>query len=115
RVEALTGETARHHLEEQGRRLRSIAGALRVPADEAESRVAALVEERRRLERELADARRALAMGAGGEGEAARPASANGVPVLLRVLRDISPKDLKPLVDEGKKKIGSGVVAFIAL
>ncbi|MCW5717224.1 MAG: alanine--tRNA ligase [Bauldia sp.] len=115
RLEALTGDTARRHLEEQDRRLRAIAGTLRVSADEAEARVAALVEERKRLERELGEARRALAMGGGGQNEPVQSASANGVPVLLKVLRDVSPKDLKPLVDEGKKKIGSGVVAFIAL
>jgi alanyl-tRNA synthetase len=114
RVEALTGDTARRHLEEQDRRLRAIAGTLRVSADEVEARVAALVDERRKLERELSEARRALAMGGGAKGTA-EPASANGVPVMLRVVRDVPAKDLKPLVDEGKKNLGSGVVGFISV
>ncbi|MGV8840041.1 MAG: alanine--tRNA ligase [Bauldia sp.] len=114
RLEALTGDTARRHLEEQDRRLRAIAGTLRVSADEVEARVAALVDERKKLERELSEARRALAMGGGAKGTA-EPASANGVPVMLRVVRDVPAKDLKPLVDEGKKNLGSGVVGFISV
>ncbi|MCC6734495.1 MAG: alanine--tRNA ligase [Bauldia sp.] len=114
RLEALTGDTARRYLEEQDRRLRAIASALRVSADEVEARVATLVEERKKLERELSEARKALAMG-GGAGGAAGPASANGVPVMLRVVRDVPAKDLKPLVDEGKKNLGSGVVGFISV
>jgi len=116
RVEALTGEAARRHLEEQSRRLRAVADLLRVPPDQAEARVAALIDDRRRLERELSDAKRALALG-GSAGSTATEAarSPNGVPVILKVLRDVAAKDLKPLVDQGKKTLGSGVVAFVSV
>ena len=66
RIEALTGEAARKHLDEQDRRLKAIASTLKVSPADALSRVEALVEERKKLERELADARKKLALGGGG-------------------------------------------------
>ncbi|MCW5698008.1 MAG: alanine--tRNA ligase [Bauldia sp.] len=116
RIEALTGEGARRHLQEQERRLKAVAAELKVAPDDAVSRVATLVEERRRLERELSEARRQLAMGGGGaDAGPEATTSPSGVPILLKVLKNVSPRDLKPLVDQGKKSIGSGVVAFVAL
>ncbi|MGD9738824.1 MAG: alanine--tRNA ligase [Bauldia sp.] len=117
RIEALTGQTARRYLEEQNRKLKAIAGTLKVAPDEAEARVAALVDERRRLERELSEAKRALALGGGGGRAADTETSktASGVPAILRVLPGVSAKDLKPLVDEAKKALGSGIVSFVAL
>jgi alanyl-tRNA synthetase len=114
RIEALTGDTARRYLEEQDRRLRAVAAALKSTPDEVVDRVAALVEERRRLERELSEAKRALALGDAGNG--AEPAvSKSGVPMMMKVVRGIPAKELKPLVDEGKKSLGSGVVAFVSI
>ncbi len=115
RIEALTGDTARRYLEEQDRRLRSVAASLKSTPEDVVDRVASLVEEKRRLEQELSEAKRTLALGGGGNGGPQSTVSDSGVPVMLKVLRDVSPKDLKPLVDEGKKSIGSGVVAFIAV
>jgi alanyl-tRNA synthetase len=116
RVEALTGDTARKYLEGESKRLRGVADLLRVPPAEAEQRLAQLLDERKRLEKELLEAKRALALGGGGTTASAEPSkSANGVPVLLKVLKDVAPKDLKPLVDEGKKSLGSGVVAFVSV
>jgi alanyl-tRNA synthetase len=81
-----------------------------------ETRVAALVEERRRLERELAEAKKKLAMGGGGvaagSGEMRKIA---GINFLGRAVAGISPKDLKGLADDGKKQVGSGVVAFVGV
>ncbi|MCB1463415.1 MAG: alanine--tRNA ligase, partial [Nitratireductor sp.] len=113
RVEALTGEAARRYAEEQEIRLREIAASLKVPPAEAPARVAALVEERRKLERELAEARRKLALGGGGaSGPEAK--DVNGVKFLAQVAEGVSPKDLKGLVDEAKTKIGSGVAMMVA-
>jgi alanyl-tRNA synthetase len=114
RLEALTGEAARRYLDEQERRLKAIAGALKVPPADAPARIEALVEERRKLERELADARRKLALGGGAQtengGEAEKVA---GVGFLGRVVSGVQPKELKPLADEGKRSVGSGVVVFV--
>jgi alanyl-tRNA synthetase len=115
RIEALTGDTARRHLEEQDRRLRAVAAALKSTPDEAVDRVTALVEERRRLERELSEAKRALALGGGTANGTERAVSKSGVPMMMKVVRGIPAKELKPLVDEGKKSLGSGVVAFVSI
>jgi alanyl-tRNA synthetase len=115
RIEALTGEAARRHLDEQDRRLKAIAAALKVSPADALQRMEAVLEERRKLEKELSDARKKLALGGGsyaggtnGEGE-----TVAGVGFLGRSVSGVSPRDLKPLADEGKKSLGSGVVVFV--
>jgi alanyl-tRNA synthetase len=78
------------------------------------ARVAALIDERRKLERDLSDARKRLAMGGGGSTPAEESEPVNGVKVLAKKLSGVDPKDLRSLADEGKKKLGSGVVILIA-
>ena len=115
RIEALTGEAARRSFRQESVALDRMAALLKVPAADAPARLAALVEERRKLERDLADARRQLAMGGGGEGGGEEIRTVSGVKYLGKVLRGVAAKDLKPLVDEAKKRVGSGVVAFVAV
>ena len=116
RLEALTGEAARRHLRGETATLDATAALLKVPVSDLPGRVAALVEERRTLERELGEARRKLAMGGGAAGGGAEEVRVlSGVNFLAKVLRDVPAKDLKPLVDEAKKRVGSGVVAFVAV
>ena len=112
RLEALTGEAARRHLVGESRALRDVAGLLKAPVSDAAGRVAILIEERRRLEREAADLRRKLATGGAG-GDEIRVVS--GINYLAKVLHDVPARELKPLVDEAKKRIGSGVVAFVTV
>jgi len=116
RLEALTGEAARRHLDEQDRRLKAIAGALKVGPGEALARVEALIDERRKLERELTDARKKLAMGGGAaksDGATSEAEQVNGLAFLGKAVSGVAPKDLKSLADEGKKQIGSGVVVLV--
>jgi alanyl-tRNA synthetase len=116
RIEALTGAAARKHLAEQEKRLKAVAAALKVRPDEAAERVQALVEERRKLERDLAEARKKLAMGgSAGNGAAADIRDVGSIRFLGRSVEGIAPKDLKGLVDDGKKQVGSGVVAIIGV
>ena len=115
RIEALTGNAALSYLEEQDSRVKEIASVLKVPAADAAARVASLVEERRRLERELADARKKLALGGGGNAGADPVREVNGVKFLAQVAPGVSPKDLKGLVDEAKQRIGSGVAMMVAV
>jgi len=113
RLEALTGEAARRHLDEQDRRVRQMAGLLKVAPADAVTRLEAILEERRKLERDLADARKKLALG-GGSGPAEEAGeTVNGVGFLGRVVTGVAPKDLKSLADSGKGQIGSGVVVFV--
>ncbi|MET4633798.1 alanine--tRNA ligase [Kaistia defluvii] len=116
RVEALTGKAAREHLELQDKRLKAVAAALKVRPDEAADRVQSLVEDKRRLERELAEAKKKLALGGGG-GQAAGDGvrEIGSVRYLGRVVSGISPKDLKGLVDDAKKSVGSGIVAIVGV
>ncbi|WP_181702281.1 alanine--tRNA ligase [Chthonobacter albigriseus] len=114
RLEALTGEAARRHLDQQERRLKEIAATLKVSVADVAERVATLVEDRRKLERELAEVRKKLAMGGGGAA-AAEVREIGGVKFLGRVAEGVAPKDLKGLVDEGKKQVGSGIVALIGV
>ncbi|MDP2358863.1 MAG: alanine--tRNA ligase [Beijerinckiaceae bacterium] len=115
RIEAKTADGARQHLNAQARKLREAAGVMKAPADEIAERVASLVDERRKLEKELGEAKRRLAMGGGGsEGsEASNVTELNGIKFFRLAVSGVDMKDLKSLADEGKQKIGSGVVAII--
>ena len=116
RIEALTGEAARQWLLSRDEALRAIAGALKTSPDEAAARVSALVEERKRLEKELAEAKRSLALGGGGSGDAANAdEEIGGITFSGQVIEGLNPKELRPLLDEAKKRMGSGVAAICAV
>jgi alanyl-tRNA synthetase len=115
RIEAVTGEAAREYLAEQDERVKSLASSLKVQPAEVLSRVEALMDERRKLERELADAKRKLAMGGGQGGSADAVRDVAGVKFLGKSVSGVDPKDLKGLADDGKASLGSGVVALIGV
>ncbi|MBJ6121195.1 alanine--tRNA ligase [Sphingomonas mollis] len=116
RVEALTGEAARAWLNARDEKLREAAATLRSTPDEVPARVAALLDDRRRLERELADAKKALAMGGGGQGGApAGPEDVGGVAFIGQVLDGFDAKGLRGVVDEAKQRLGSGIAAIVAV
>jgi alanyl-tRNA synthetase len=113
RIEARTREEARKRLSEDSRAFAVLAALLRAPAGEAEHRLEALLEDKRKLERELADARRKLAMGGGGPG-ADVVREVGGVKLYARAVTGVEMKDLKSLADEAKGTLGSGVAAIVA-
>lgn len=114
RIEALTGDEARKYLAEQDALMRETAGLLKVSAADVPSRIVGLLDERKKLERELAEAKKKLAMGGGGSGSDAGVIEAGKFKLMARVLEGINPKDLKSVADEGKTAIGSGVVVLIS-
>jgi alanyl-tRNA synthetase len=115
RIEALTGTTARKHAHHLGDLARAAASELKVPLEEMPGRLAQVLDERRRLERELSEAKKKLAMGGGARSEGADGVRVIGdVKLLARAVEGIEIKDLKSLADEGKKQLGSGVVAIVA-
>ena len=114
RVEALTGEAARQYLSTRDEKLREAAATLRTTPDEVPARVAALLDERRRLERELADAKKALALG-GGTKDAAGPEMLGDIAFMAQVLDGFEAKGLRGAVDEARQQLGSGVVAIVAV
>ncbi|MFL6731857.1 MAG: alanine--tRNA ligase [Sphingomicrobium sp.] len=116
RIEALTGEAARRWLSDRESKLREAAATLKAAPDEVPARIASLVEDRRRLERELAEAKRALAMGGGAaKAEGAAPEDVNGHKFLGQVVEGFDPKGLRAAVDEMKKRLGSGIGALVAV
>ncbi|MEN3791780.1 alanine--tRNA ligase [Fulvimarina sp. MAC3] len=115
RIEALTGEAARDYLREQDQRVRKMSALLKTSPEDALSRLEAVVEERRRLERELAEAKKRLALAGDGGGKSDAAKTVNGVAYLGRVIDGVSGRDLKGLVDEAKSGLGSGVVAFVGV
>ncbi len=119
RIEALTGNAARTYLNDQDRLIRMAAVALKAKPEELPQRISALMEEKRRLERELTDARKAVALGGAG-GSADRNGRSDvrqigSVKLMSRTVHGIPPKDIRGLVDEGKRQIQSGVVAIIGV
>ncbi|NVE94086.1 alanine--tRNA ligase [Altererythrobacter lutimaris] len=115
RIEALTGEAARQWLVEREDALKSAASVIRAAPEEVPERIEALMAERKRLEKELAEAKKALAMGGGGSSEATADEEIAGVKFSGQVLDGLSPKDLRPLLDDAKKRLGSGIAAAVAV
>ncbi|TIS65203.1 alanine--tRNA ligase [Mesorhizobium sp.] len=114
RIEALTGEAARKHLDEQDRRLKAVAATLKISPADVPDRVEALLDERKKLEKILTEARKKLALGdRSPAGVPAENETIAGVGFLGKAVSGVAPKDLKPLADAGKKSLGSGVVVFV--
>jgi alanyl-tRNA synthetase len=119
RIEALTGNYARKHANDVMQLAKTAASELRTPLEEMPARITVLMDERKKLERELSDARKKLAMGGGaaasnGSG-AAGVREVGDVKLMARAVEGIEMKDLKSLADDGKKQLGSGVVAIVGV
>jgi len=128
RIEALTGTGARHELNRFRSELRTVAGELKAPVAEITARTAAVLEDRKRLERELSEVKKRLAMSggmsagmSGGSGGGAKSDGADGlrtignIKLMARAVEGIELKDLRSLADEGKKQVGSGIVAIVGI
>jgi alanyl-tRNA synthetase len=118
RIEALTGNHARRHANETMALAKTAAGELRTTLEDMPARIASLMEERKKLERDLAEARKKLAMGGGASVSGSHRTEddfrdVQGVKLMARSVSGIEMKDLKSLADAGKKQLGSGVVAII--
>jgi alanyl-tRNA synthetase len=112
RIEAFTADAARAYLSEQDTRLKEIAAALHVRPEDAAERVKALIEERKQLERQLADAKKQIAMGGGGKDAGPAIIEVGGRRLLKLSVSGVEMKDLKAMADDGRAKIGSGIVAI---
>ncbi|MEM8650017.1 MAG: alanine--tRNA ligase, partial [Pseudomonadota bacterium] len=115
RIEALTGEAALQYLSEQEALVKDISAVLKVPPQNAAARVTQLMDERKKLERELADARKQLALGGGAGGNQDQTKEINGTKFMGQVVENIAAKELKGLVDDAKQSLGSGVVAIAGI
>ncbi|HEY4169923.1 MAG TPA: alanine--tRNA ligase-related protein, partial [Reyranella sp.] len=121
RIEAVAGNAAEVHVRHQIDLLNQAASVMKVRAEDLPVRLQALIDGQRKLEKDLSDARKALALAGGGGTGAGNGASADevreiaGIKLIGRVLNGVPGKDLKGMADEFKKKLGSGVVALIGV
>ena len=119
RVEAVTAGDALELALTQERQLQATAEALKTTPATVTERVQALLDERKKLEREVSELRRQLAAAGGGgansNDQSAEARDVGGVAYIGRVLADLPAKELKPLADTMKQKLGSGVVALVAV
>jgi alanyl-tRNA synthetase len=116
RIEALTGEAARSFLVERDDAVKTVAATLKTSPDEVPARVAALAEQLRKAERELAEAKKALALGGGaGSGSGQAVEQVNGIGFLAQVVDGLDPKGLRGAVDDMKQAVGSGVAMLVAV
>ncbi|MBB3859068.1 alanyl-tRNA synthetase [Novosphingobium hassiacum] len=115
RIEALTGEGARQWFVAREEALKNTASLLRTTPEDVEARVAALMDERKKLERELAEAKKALALGGGSAKAESADEEVGGVKFSGQVLEGLDPKDLRGLLDQAKQRLGSGVAVIVAV
>jgi alanyl-tRNA synthetase len=125
RIEAKTRDEARKRLTAESRAFEQLVALLRAPPEEAGQRLEALIDDKRKLERELSEARRRLALSGGSavtqvggrssgisQARAEPTVTIAGIPTDFRTVRGLDVKDLKPLADEAKARLASGVVAI---
>ena len=119
RIEALTGKAARKSANTQVHTLKAVAAELKVPPEEMPARIAALLDERKKLERDLTDARKKLAMGGGGGGKAEAASDVrqvNGVKFLARAVSGIEPEGPpRAWSMKARSRSAPGVVAIVAV
>ena len=114
RLEAMTGEAARLWLTDREDKLKDVAAQLRANPDEVPARVAALADSVRKLEKELAETKKALALG-GGAGGSAEPEDIGGIKFLGQTFDGLDPKELRGLANDAKQQLGSGIAAFVTV
>lgn len=115
RIEALTGEGARQWFVAREDALKNTASILRTTPEDVEARVTALMDERKKLERELAEAKKALALGGGSAKAENADEDVGGVKFSGQVLDGLDPKELRGLLDQAKQRLGSGVAVIVAV
>ena len=114
RIEALTGEAARRYLLDQAGVAKGLADQFKVPVSELAARIDQLQDDRKKLEKELVETKRKLALGGGGDA-ASGPEDIGGIKLIARVLQGIDGKGLRPVIEDFRKAVGSGVVAVVGV
>jgi alanyl-tRNA synthetase len=115
RIEALTATAARRQLTSESRTLERVATRLKVPVADVDDRLMQLIDDRKRLDRDLGEVKKKLAMGGGANSSDGGIRTVGDVKLLARSVAGIDVRDLKSLVDEGKRQVGSGVVVVVGV
>ena len=114
RIEAVVGHAALRMAQENTDLIAALTAVLKATTStELIHRVQVALDDKKKLEKDVSDLRRQVAMG-GSSGSASDIEELSGVKFIGKVLRDTPAKELKPLADELKKKVGSGIIALVA-
>jgi len=112
RIEAFTGKTAELYYAEQTRILNELASIFKTKSENVIDRVKSLLDERKLLQSEIIDLRKAVAMGS--NDEAQNVIKVNNFNFYVQTFDDLPSKDLRSLVDEHKNRLGSAVILLIS-
>ena len=112
RIEAFTGKTAELYHAEQTRILNELASIFKTKSENVIDRVKSLLDERKLLQSEIIDLRKAVAMGS--NDEAQNVIKVNNFNFYVQTFDDLPSKDLRSLVDEHKNRLGSAVILLIS-
>jgi alanyl-tRNA synthetase len=115
RIEAVAGRAADAYASERDELLVRAAAELKTAPSEVPARITALLEERKKSERELGEVRRKLAAGGGADGDGDLAKEVGGIQFAGRKLDGVPAKELKPMADDLKKRLGSGIVAVVSV
>lgn len=115
RVEALTGQNAINYLKNRNAKLEETAALLKSSAEDVPTRVQSLLDDKKKLEREISEMRKKMATGGGANDAGPAVKDINGIKFTAQILNDVPAGELKPMADALKAKIGSGVIALIAV
>lgn len=115
RLEVLTGQAACDYINTQAGYLNASTAVLKTTPTELASRLSSLLDERKIMEKQIADLQKKIALGGNGNQKADDVKEIGGIKFVGQILEDIAPKELRGLADAAKARIGSGVVAYIAI
>ena len=115
RLEVLTGDAACDYSADQEALLIDALSTLKTTSSDLVGRLSTLLNERKTMEKEIAELQKKVALGGGTQSDGDEFKEIAGVKFLGQVLEGIPAKELRGLADDAKKRIGSGVIAFIAV
>ncbi len=114
RIEAVTGSHAIEYIERDEDRLMHVASMVNASRDEVEDKLSKMIEQNKKLEKELQQLKSKLAASAGSD-LVSQAIEVNGVKALAARLDDVEVKSLRDMLDQLKNKLGSGVVLLAAV
>ena len=111
RIEAVTGANAEQFVRDTEAGMSAVAAVVKGNSADAPQRVAKMAERVKELEKEVANLKRKLASGAGGD-LTQQAVEVAGIKVLAAKIDDVDPKTLRDSADQLKNKLGKAVVVL---
>jgi alanyl-tRNA synthetase len=115
RIEAVTRDGAYAYFTDQETLLKDTANALKIKPEDVNEKVVALAEEKKKLEKQLADAKKQLAMGGGGAGSSEDTIETIGsIKLASRIFGELDAKSLRDLANGMVQKHADAVNVLLA-